>query len=695
MRDFIAFLLCMTVCTGIHAQNNPKEQTEVSALLDEVVVTATGTEHKLKDVPVQTEIISKRELEALHAGSLEEILSALSPSLDFSTSGMGSNLQFGGLGNSYVLILIDGKKMNGDLGGQNNLSQINPSRIERIEIVKGAASALYGSDAMAGVINIITKKSIESLLVENTTRVGSYGDVRQFNTFQIKTGKWTLTTDLQVKHSDGWQNTTKENPNLFESPVTNSVNKTSNRFTDGEVEQTVRYTFDNRHELTGKGSWYMKQIDRPFGTPSYYTYDFQYRDVNTQIGGSHRLSDFRFKWDLNYDSHAYYYLYRRDTWETAFDEEGHSQGLLFVNGDKGLQSNQQRFLANAKGTYSIGTTHYLSAGAEYQYDWLDAPRRLERNLVSTFTTAVYLQDEWNPTDRLNITAGVRLTGNRNFGWKVSPKISAMYALNRFNLRVNYSEGFKTPTLKELHYLYISQMDQMTLTIGKKDLRPQSNRYVSAGVEYNSSKISFSVSGYLNRLDNMIALMLVPRSAAPDRWVVTFDPNRVKQYQNVNDAQTWGVDANVKWSPMKNLTFSAGYAYLDTQADFYNEKKERMEHVVIDGMAHHRATVGLLWTRAASNKKYRLSVGVNGRMQSKRFYIDNGDGKAYQLWRLNTKHTFPLHNHHTLEVNVGIDNLFNYYETTYHGLHYGTSTPGRTYYLSAKWSFAKRKKPLTH
>ena len=87
-------------------------------------------------------------------------------------------MQLNGLGNDYILILVDGKRIHGDVGGQNDLNLIDPHNIEKIEIVKGASSALYGSDAIAGVINVITKKHNEGLLAENSTRVGSYGQRR-------------------------------------------------------------------------------------------------------------------------------------------------------------------------------------------------------------------------------------------------------------------------------------------------------------------------------------------------------------------------------------------------------------------------------------------------------------------------------------------------------------------------------------
>ena len=134
--------VCITAI--LQAQDIAKEST-----LQEIVVTGTGTQHLLKNAPVQTEVITRRMLESYGGKSLEEILGGLTASFAFNEGDMGSQMQLNGLGNNYILILIDGKRIHGDVGGENDLGLIDPQNIEKIEIVKGAQSALYGSDAMA------------------------------------------------------------------------------------------------------------------------------------------------------------------------------------------------------------------------------------------------------------------------------------------------------------------------------------------------------------------------------------------------------------------------------------------------------------------------------------------------------------------------------------------------------------------
>ena len=663
----------------------------LSHILDEIVVVGTGTEHKLKDAPVQTEVITGRQLKQFNGSSLEEILSMLSPSFDFNASDMGSNMQLGGLNNSYILVLVDGKRIHGDLGGQNNLGQIDPARIERIEIIKGAASALYGSDAIAGVINVILKKDNKDIHVDNTTHIGSHMDTRQSNRVEFKIGNVTSTTDFQLKHTDGWQNTTRENPNRYEKPVTNSINKTVNEFTDWSISQRLDWNITSKTSLYAEGGWYTKKIYRPCGVPDYKTYDFIYRDIDAKAGGKFLYGvKNNLTWDVMYDSHAYHYDYTRETWESVRDNDGNRITIPHFPGDKALQSRQERIIAQAKNIIYLPYNNILSTGIEERYDRLKSPNRLDNRSADDNTLSAFAQDEWNPIKNFNITAGLRLTYTNSFGTRVSPKLSAMYKLGEFRLRAGYSEGFKTPTLKELHYRYVRQMSLISLNLGNEDLDPQTSRYFTAGVEYNGKNFMFSVTGYYNKLNNMITLVTVPRSEAPSDLLVTYDPARVRMYKNMDKAETAGVDVSMKYSPIKSLSFTAGYSYLYTDAYLYNDKEKEIENITLDGTAKHRGTLSGVWNHRFT-QLYKLAVGIYGRMQSKRYYQDDGDGKAYNVWKVNTSHTFNVGNFWKFNVNAGIDNIFDYKETTYHGLHYGTTTSGRTYYVSMNVSFDKKKK----
>lgn len=701
---YLISAILLLASSALFAQTEVKKETnekELAVSLDEVVVTGTGTEHNLKSAPVQTEIISRKTLDTYTGKSLQDILSGLSASFDFNETDMGSNLQLNGLGNSYVLILVDGKKMHGDVGGQNALGMIDPNNIDHIEVVKGASSALYGSDAIAGVINIIMKKHTDQgLLVENTTRGGSNGEVQQHDLINYRHGKWNSATHFQLKHSDGWQNTKEEDPDQTEFHIYDSANRTVSRNTDWMVGEQLTYKPTNTLELYADGSFYRKRIYRPSGkyaSVDVKLYDLAYKNASATTGAKLNLKHYNYiTFDIGYNMHQYSYDYTSLTFE---DIPGQSMPYPYYPGDNALQSDQRRVLSNLKGVFHLPFENTLSVGSEWDYEWLKAPSRLAtQSHVTDQTGAVYVQDEWNPLERLNFTAGMRFVDNESFGFRFTPKVSTLYKVGNVNLRATYSSGFKTPTLKELHYCYVRDMSGVYLYLGNKDLKPQYSNYYSFGAEYNNDKFSVSASGYYNSVDNMIALTTIPSTdynklnSFSQEKIVSYDPVKVRMYQNMEDAKTFGSDFEFRYILSPVLRFGGSYSYLDTRSHVLEDDRygnQYLKLIKIDGMSHHRGTVYGSWKHPFS-KRYVMDISLYGRAQSKRYFQINGNGKAYQTWRFNTTHHITGNSRMDYELNAGIDNIFNYCETTPHGLNYGTTTPGRTFYVSFMIRFKQGK-----
>ena len=672
--------------------------------LQEVVVTGTGTQHLLKNAPVQTEVITSKMLRNYGGQSLQDILAGLTASFAFSEDDMGSQMQLNGLGNDYILVLIDGKRIHGDVGGQNDLSLIDPQNIEKIEIVKGASSALYGSDAIAGVINVITKKHNEGLLVENTTRGGSYGDLRQHNGLGIAIGKFKSYTNFQLQHSDGWQNTATEDPSKTEFLITDSRNMTVNRYTNWQVSERLTYEPVRNLELYAEGSTYWKRIYRPCGkyaAVDVKTYDLEYRNQSLAAGGRwlHGLTGSKtdaITLDLNWDRHAYYYYYTDITLTDGYDPHGNFTPYYpYFPDDEELQSDQRRIMAHLKGIFSLPYENRLSGGVEWRYDYLEAPMRVDGGVARDNTEAAYVQDEWryafSPKVAMNITGGLRLNQNVQFGFRLTPKISGMLSLGEnIRLRATWSQGFKTPTPKEQSYRYVKYMNGTYLYLGNDNLTPQTSNYYAVSGEYNWQGLNVTVTGYINNVDNMITLVTIPNSQAPAEYVIKYDPVKTRQYQNLETAETKGVDVSVRYRINSEWMLGGSYSYLDTDAKQYDSTHDKLKDVVIDGTAHHKGSWFATWNHDVS-KKYRLGAGLYGRMSSKRYYQIDGDGKGYQIWRIATNHEFPVNKKWLFRVEAGIDNIFDYVDDTPHGLHLGTTTPGRTIYGTLTIRFSQGKK----
>ena len=668
--------------------------------LQEVVVTGTGTQHLLKNAPVQTEVITSRMLKDYGGRSLEDILAGLTASFAFSEDDMGSQMQLNGLGNDYILILVNGKRIHGDVGGQNDLGLIDPQNIEKIEIVKGASSALYGSDAIAGVVNIITKKHNEGLLVENTTRGGSYGDLRQHNGLGIAIGKLKSYTNFHLQHSDGWQNTATEDPRQTEFLIEDSRNMTVNRHTNWQVSERLTFEPMKNMEFYAEGSTYWKRIYRPCGkyaAVDVKTYDMEYRNQSLAAGGIWKLNKTdQLTLDVNWDRHAYYYYYTATTLTDGYDPYGNFTPYYpYFADDEELQSDQRRIMAHLKGIFSLPYGNRLSGGLEWRYDYLEAPMRVDGGVARDNTEAAYVQDEFsyvfNPKLSANITAGLRLNHNVQFGVRLTPKISGMLSIgDGIRLRATWSQGFKTPTPKEQFYRYVKYMNATYLYLGNENLSPQTSNYYAVSGEYNWKGLNLTITGYLNNVDNMITLVTIPNSQAPAAYIAKYDPRKTRQYQNLESAKTKGVDFSLRYRINRDWLVGASYSYLDTDAKKYDTTHDRLVDVVIDGMAHHKGSWFATWNHEFSSK-YNMGLGLYGRMSSKRYYQINGDGKGYQIWRFTTNHEFPVSKKWLFRVEGGVDNIFNYVDRTYHGLHLGTTNPGRTIYGSLTVRFSHGKK----
>ena len=695
MRKGLA-ISCWLLAVSMSAQNDIWRQDS----LQEVVVTGTGTQHLLKNAPVQTEVITHRMLKDYGGRSLEDILAGLTASFSFNEDDMGSQMQLNGLGNDYILVLIDGKRIHGDVGGQNDLSLIDPQNIEKIEIVKGASSALYGSDAIAGVINVITKKHNEGLLVENSTRGGSYGDLRQHNGLGFAIGKFKSYTNFQLQHSDGWQNTATEDPKQTEFLIEDSRNMTVNRHTNWQVSERLTYEPMKNLEFYAEGSTYWKRIYRPCGkyaAVDVKTYDMAYRNQSLAAGGIWKLKKTdQVTLDVNWDRHAYYYNYTDTTLTDGYDPHGNFTPYYpYFPGDEELQSDQRRIMAHLKGIFTLPYDNRLSAGVEWRYDYLEAPMRVDGGVARDNTEAVYVQDEFryafSPKVAMNMTGGLRLNNNGQYGLNLSPKISGMLSLgDNIRLRATWSQGFKTPTPKELYYRYVKYMNGTYLYLGNEGLKPQTSNYYAVSGEYNWQGLNVTVTGYINKVKDMITLVTIPNSQAPAEYIVKYDPRKTRQYQNLETAKTKGVDVSIRYRLNREWMLGGSYSYLDTDAKKYDTNHDKLVDVVIDGMAHHKGSWFATWNHDFSSV-YHMGVGLYGRMSSKRYYQINGDGKGYQIWRLSTNHEFPVSKKWLFRLEAGIDNIFNYVDRTYHGLHLGTTTPGRTIYGTLTIRFAQGKK----
>jgi len=646
--------------------------------LSPIVITGTGTQHRIENVPVQTEIISGKTIQEISGRSVEEVIAGISSSFDYTPSAMGANVKINGLSKDYILVLIDGKRMTGDIGGRIDLNRINANDIEQIEIVKGASSTLYGSDAIAGVINIITKKSERKISVTNSTRLGAYNEWNQLNTVTVNTNKLSSKTSFSRKQTDGWQLSNmeynpkwKKNINLpFLRPTYDMPVNKKHSYT---LDQAFTYNKSERLKLNLDLSWYEKTLYFPFKgrMQNYY-----YNNIGASFGGKYKLVNKDYlDFNASYGNYKYYddFPYKKNVSYLTKD------GLVsrtYYPGDRFKKSDQINFTSQVKGVFNLNSVNTLSVGTEVLVDYLEAKYSLIKDNASDHTISIYAQDELKLSKDFNVVGGVRVIYNSIFGVIATPKVSAMYKSSGFTYRASWSKGFKAPTLKELYYYNISRrLGMRRLYLGNEDLKPQKSDYYSLSVEYKYNRLRASLNTYINQIHNMIDYKIIRTTADP-----RLEIEETKQRYNISEAQNIGFDFMFQANLFSGFSLGGGYSYVDAQ--------NLTQDIKLNGVSDHSATFKASWSKKW--KRYDLKLNLMGRYKSEKFYLEEdlnrNYAKPYQIWKLTTNHTIRHFKKAKIVLIAGVDNVFDYVDDSPYGSHYGTLNPGRTLFAGINIDF---------
>lgn len=621
--------------------------------LNQVVVTGTGTHHRLKNSPVPVEVISGTQLRKAGIVKLDDALKMQNPSFNFATTAMGDYMTMNGLPNDYILILVDGQKLAGDVSGNTDLRRIDLSRVKRIEILKGSASALYGSEAMGGVVNIITEQPKEKLSLVSETRLAEEGQFSQNLSADINTGKFASHTSYQRLQAGGWQLSPYETDSKDPRGYTETDKQASNRFRSDVFNQKFGFSPTKRLELYAQGSFYQKHLYRPV---SAYNYDMAYQDYTLGVGARYLV-----------DKRSYIALdVYNDNYENNYDYI--KDYKTYQKGEVVLNKRQHYYQANLKGVFALGKYNKLSAGVEFRDDQLKSPDAGIKETKSASTFSLYAQDELNLFGTLQFVAGLRYVHHETFGNRISPKASVMLPLGAFNFRIGYAAGFRAPGMEQLYY---EKIKGSTISIGNPGLKPETSNYYSANVEYVGKNFTVSVNGYINDVEKLIAYKYVDLTE-DDK---TNGIKKRRLYVNLNDAKVKGIDVHLQAYLGHGFTLGGGYSYCDARGTqdkgTPDEVKDRLERSI-----RHTGTGTANWQQQWN--AYRLNVNVNVRGQSSR-YNPTDVAPGHWMCNLTTTHTITCLRRFVLEPVLGIENLFDYADNRPFGSNYATLSPGRTFF----------------
>lgn len=620
--------------------------------IGQVVVTGTGTHRRMTDSPVPVSVITSQDLSNAGVTSLDEALQKLTPSFSSMTNGMGTTLSLNGLPDDYFIFLENGKRLYGD----NTYARINVAKIKRIEILNGASSALYGTNAIGGVINIITDDTPDGLLVSGDTRYADKGRFTQSVHADVHAGKFGSYTSYRRQQAEGWQLSPYE-----ENAKTHELEETGKVASTGFYANTVsqKFTFDAGRKLSfyARGGFYDNKTRRPYEA---YDYDILHQTFHYGTGAKYLIGK------GNYITADYY----ADHFSSSYCFFKDNKTYNGKAGEEQVRKRTRTHNLSVKGIFKPGERHKFSAGAEYIVDVLKSQTD---NIAkeSAYTLALFAQDEIRLPGNLQALIGIRYTYHEHFKHHATPNVALMYKPGKFNFRASYAAGFRTPTLSELHATDIAKKNDR-LTIGNLDLKPEKNDYFSLNATYVHERFSVSVHTFYNKIRDMIDYHTI---AEGDEAMEQYGHKEVRRRENIAAAKVCGINVSANAYLGAGFHLSGGYTHLDTRDVQLKQP--------IDKSIKNAYNVNARWGR--SWKAYRLNITLNGRINGKRFSKSYGYAPDYQLWDLNTRHSFNLKSV-LIEPGCGIENLFDYTDDRPYNSNYATLTPGRSFYISLSLKF---------
>ncbi len=642
--------------------------------IGQVVVTGTGTHRRMTDSPVPVSVITAKEISNANVSTLEDALVKLSPNISSYTNGMGTTMSLNGINEDYVLILENGKR----LAGEDRYTRINVANIKRIEVLNGAASALYGSDAIGGVINIITDDAKNTINVSSYTHYSSEGRWTETFNADVNAGKLSSYTSYQRLQAGSWQNNNiDENGNLTGKP-------TSVGFYSNTVNQRFEYNATDKLSFYVRGTYYDNKTRRP-----------QNATYFTKSKGKYVEKD-AYTYNLKHETYTYgagmkYMINRTAYIDAEFYSDNFSSDYIYFKkagdympGDEVTRKKVNYYNGNVKGVFKIGDYNRVSVGVEYVNEQLNS----ESDNISSkniYTMAFYAQDEIKLIKNLQAVLGLRYIYNENFKNHATPNVALMYKLGNLNLRAAYAAGFRTPTLSQL-YATDESKTASRYTVGNPNLKPEKNNFYSLNAEYNYKWISVSATGFINDIRDMINYRTLSdeeiTAMGLDEKHAKFD--EIRQRDNVDKAKTKGLSFNATVNLGAGFRVSGGYTYLDTKAK-QREADGTYKESPIDKSIRHMGNVNGQWEHSWSF--YRLNINLHGRLQGERYSQTYGYAPKYQQWDLNTRHTFNLKSF-ILEPGVGIENIFDKIDDRPWNNNFSTLNPGRSVYVSLSVRFEK-------
>lgn len=609
------------------AQVGEEAGTEVTADLPEMVVTATRTSRDKKAVPAATEVISREEIDALGAHTLKDVIS-LATDVDIIRTTGRNAISIRGFESRFSTILIDGRRISAEIDQNYELERIPLENVERIEIVRGPVSSLYGTDALGGVVNIITKRA-EKPSMDVTVDHGAFA------------GNKGKSDEYSFRYDSGMQD--KLGLVLSGSKLDNdsSLKGDGTSYDPFGTRRNVSARFDYQASQTENLSFTADYMDE--NTNNYAFNQAPIGLVKTDTHDDNNRSEYSLSYTKQQDLDSLFLrAYYSDYYKNSY-VHNRMNGKLMNFG----QSHHTVPGFEAKLTHAVNQDHILTFGGEYRPETFrgTAVQTGEGNYQVTYEGktnngssteidygAAYVQDEWQISPKLLAVSSLRYDGSNKFDSNVSPKLGLTYsAAPDLRFKANIGNGFRSPTPNQLYINSTTNFNGRNVTLlGNPNLASEKSHSYELAVERDWGKATGKLTYFYNKLTNLI----------DEAWV---NPTTV-QYENISRATIQGVEAEMSYPLSSTYSLVANYTYLTATNDVTNTRLyDRPRHKVAARLAYHGEddVTANLWCELNSGYFYQTApnVGVN---------------KSYLLVNMNMEK--PINRN--LSLRFGVDNLFN-------------------------------------
>lgn len=608
----VAIIMSAIFCpSSVIAESYDEKET---LKLGVITVTAPGMEQKIEDVQATVEVIHEKQIESLSGRSLSQVLQQAT-GFFVRDGGSTSGITLRGFESGHTLILVDGMRRTGKYG-TTDLNGIQLENIERIEIVRGPMSALYGSDAMAGVVNIVTKKAVDKKSF--TARViGGMAQNKDRETLIFRAtgnmgniGKTHHRISTEVKKRGDYR---KED----DQPYT-SLNEEDRFF----VSYNGNYELGARHYL-GWYAEYAKQDDEGISSSSIQGYPSTYEKED------------RIQLTAKYHNEGNPGIFDVTIGYGNADTESERTGGA-------EKTDYDQYEANGVWTLFPGNnTHTLSIGAGARKEKIELTilsESPERDMYHCF-----LQDRWQIFRDITLLGGIRYDHYNDFGDTVNPKISLSWTPGGFTARAAYGTAFQAPGFIDMYgYFERSAGKRFHIIRGNPDLEPEESETAEAALAYRTDRFGLEGVYHFSKLDNLIDSQMVSVVTDPVSGAQTIE----HRYENITKAEISGVELSLNANVTDYWKLSAAWEYLD--------KKDGETDERLTGYARNKLKLGSSLTLG----RFGFYIYYRGFYDFYDIDPDQPRGSApvdtnFEL--VDIKLDFKIFKHH--EVAFGIDNLF--------------------------------------